>query len=329
MRSLVRELTSCMPQKDGMRPKFLRPETKSPVAQPSLPLQFHPPSAPLSPMIRLHWASSDFQCSASVLSFGICMSSSPAVGFLPQILAPKLPLTIQSVPPTPHHGCSTPPATPAEEAPWLLSVTQLSPLQTCLKFSCSVLFLLLICPLTRTIGHVSCRTVLVPKGLLSLLGWVPCGSTAPALCGHTHQDRREWQGMFAGFHVDPSAPVSMTRATQSCAGIREPWPLASQFTALQPVPVTVLGTDEVLSSKMLMTDKVSPSRSLWSTERPGRCVSEWKRFPNKGNLMCGVEVHLGCHREQDGVSLTELSIRRAEMLHGGSEVKQGLQLFSH
>ena len=111
--------------------------------------------------------------------------------------------------------------------------------------------------------------------------------------------------MFTGFHVPGQ---KFTRIFCSCfhdqsnsvlCGNQGTWPLASQFTTLQPVPVTVLDTDEVLSSKMLMTDKVSPSRSLWSTERPGRCVSEWKRFPNKGNLMCGMEVHLGGHREQD------------------------------
>ena len=59
----------------------------------------------------------------------------------------------------------------------------------------------------------------------------------------------------------------------------------------------------------------SPSRSLWSAERPVRCVSEWKRFANKGNLKCGVEARLGCRREQDGVSPPELSIRRAGTPH--------------
>lgn len=129
-------------------------------------------------------------------------------------------------------------------------------------------------------------------------------------------------------HTDPSARFH-DQSNSALCGNQGTWPLASQFTALQPVPVTALGTDEVLSSKTLMMDKVSPSRSLWSTKRPVRCVGGWKRLPNKGKLMCGVEVHLGCPREQDGVLLTELSIRRAEMLHRGSEVKQGLQLISH
>lgn len=79
---------------------------------------------------------------------------------------------------------------------------------------------------------------------------------------------------------------------------------------------------------MLMMDKVSPSRSLWPTERPVRCVSKWKRFANKGNLTCGVEARLGCCREQDRVLPPELSIRRAGMPHRGSEGKHGLLLFN-
>ena len=117
-------------------------------------------------------------------------------------------------------------------------------------------------------------------------------------------------------HTDPSARFH-DQSNSALCGNQGTWPLASQFTTLQPVPVTALGKDKVLSSKMLMTDKVSPSRSLWSAERPVRCGGGWKRFPNKGKLMCGVEVRHRCPREQDGVLLTELSIRRAERLHRG------------
>ena len=69
-------------------------------------------------------------------------------------------------------------------------------------------------------------------------------------------------------------------------------------------------------------DEFSPSRSLWSTEKLVGRVSAWKRFPNKGDAMCGVEVCLGCRTEQNGVVPTELSLRRAEMVHRRSEAKQ-------
>ena len=228
--SPVRDLTSFMPQKNRMRSEFPRPGTKSPMAQPSLPFQFHPPCAPLSPTTRLRGASSEFQRSAAVPSFAFARALPQVSGSCPGFYTEASSHHSERSARTPSKvRCAAPPATPAEEAPGFCLPPSFSPLQTYLKFSCSVLFLLLVCPLTGTIRDTcpATRPQSLGGSFLTRAGF-PVATRLPQSVDPLSPGQRRTAGDVRGpprprpeTDTHPSAPVSMTKATQSCVGIRE------------------------------------------------------------------------------------------------------------
>lgn len=141
--------------------------------------------------------------------------------------------------------CATPPATPAEEAPRFSLSPSFRPLQTYLKFSCSVLFLLLVCPLTRTIGDTCPAARPRSLGGSFLTHEFRVATRFPDPVDPLSPGQRRTAGDVRGpprpwpeTDTHPSDPVSVTRATQSCARIRErdhpppSSPLRSQYRSL-------------------------------------------------------------------------------------------------
>ena len=125
--------------------------------------------------------------------------------------------------------CAAPPATPAEEAPGFSLPPSFSPLQTYQKFSCSVLFLLLVCPLTGMIRDtcLAARPQSLGGSFLTRAGF-PVATRLPQSVDPLSPGQRRTAGDVRRpprprpeTDTHPSAPVSMTKATQSCVGIRE------------------------------------------------------------------------------------------------------------